>query len=61
MPNRPNGAAYPETCESCGNQGMVKVDAPSRDGVTKVFKCPECGHTQPVDDGPGGGSYVEKR
>ena len=55
--NKPN--LYDETCDECGNVGMKKTQAPSRNGVTTVFKCPECGSTKPEDQDVGG-NFVSK-
>ena len=50
MPIDDKPGVFDVECDACGHRGMKKAQAPSRDGVTTVFKCPECGGTKPEDD-----------
>jgi len=47
-------------CDSCGNHGLTKTQAPAPDGPVDRYKCPACGSTQPIGEYDGG-SWVTTR
>lgn len=60
MPFEDKSETFDVRCVECDHVGMTKVHAPSRDGPTMVYKCPECGHTQRDDPDDKRGNYVSK-